>query len=633
MFDSSLGRQKISEKERLVDIPLYTFVAYFNKGILRFGFVTATKDSYSEILTEDGTTTILSNTRFILTGKETLPNKNIVTFVSEVNEQAEQFEKTDFSFLADREYTLVEIVEELKLQSDVEIFALYKFLRAHPEHIKCKKHKYRLKTTEEIALFQIQQKEQEEEELFLQEVNAWFKGSELSIENQHQLFCALPELQSDKKNKKLLELILANYPHHTPEQAILQFRKACGETPYYIDPIISNAGIPIGFSTLLNNEKLLPIQNSDPEETAFCIDDESTRDFDDALSIAKDGSFWKVGIYVSSVSERLNLQGALFAEAKKRVSSLYTANAIIPLFPQQHSEKELCLLKNELRPVIALTLWLDSNFNIQRTEIARKKITISANYSYPEVDKHIAQEPFATLFKFSKTLAEKREANSVPEEQRYYYYIVSTKKGLAVKCIDTQSPARKMVEELMIVYNSSLAAYSVQENIPIIYRNINHIETLNTNLVISQAYLSTSPQFHPGIGVKAYMHTTSPIRRYVDLINQTQILANLKGKTKPFSNEELENDIPRIEKTLLYLKETAHKSEHYWVLEFLKQNYLNTPLDAYFRDGRNGFLRFELIPWGFVISAKCESYPLTDKLKIIIYKVDSDQGYVWADLL
>jgi exoribonuclease-2 len=129
------------------------------------------------------------------------------------------------------------------------------------------------------------------------------------------------------------------------------------------------------------------------------------------------------------------------------------------------------------------------------------------------------------------------------------------------------------------------------------------------------------------------MHTTSPIRRYVDLINQTQILANLKGKTKPFSNEELENDIPRIEKTLLYLKETAHKSEHYWVLEFLKQNYLNTPLDAYFRDGRNGFLRFELIPWGFVISAKCESYPLTDKLKIIIYKVDSDQGFVWADLL
>ncbi len=278
---------------------------------------------------------------------------------------------------------------------------------------------------------------------------------------------------------------MANYPHHTPEQAILQFRKACGETPYYIDPIISNAGIPIGFSTLLNNEKLLPIQNSDPQETAFCIDDESTKDFDDAPVLAKMALLAGRNL-CKLCSERLNFSGALFAEAIKRVSSLYTANAIIPLFPQQDSDKELCLLKNELRPVIALTLWLDSNFNIQRTEIARKKITISANYSYPEVDKHIAQEPFATLFKFSKTLAEKREANSVPEEQRYYYYIVSTKKGLAVKCIDTQSPARKMVEELMIVYNSSLAAYSVQENIPIIYRNINHIETLNTNLVISQ---------------------------------------------------------------------------------------------------------------------------------------------------
>ncbi len=112
-----------------------------------------------------------------------------------------------------------------------------------------------------------------------------------------------------------------------------------------------------------------------------------------------------------------------------------------------------------------------------------------------------------------------------------------------------------------------------------------------------------------------------------------QITAILQGKKPPFSKEELENDIPCLEKQLQYIKEIAHKSERYWVLKYLQQSWINIPLETYFRKGLNGYLRLELIPWGFIITAKSESYPATERGKVIIYKIDMDKGIAWVDII
>ena len=621
----------------MVNNPLNTYVAYFEKGILKFGYVVAHKNNRIEVITETGNYVFFPELRFILQSRESYlerePYLMLQNFINQVILSEQQFQESDLNFLKEQEWTFQEIVLALNLQTDVQIFALYKYLHNHPEKIYCKKDKYRLKTAEEITQYEIQCRQEEEERQFLQEVNALFSGAKLSRASQHKLFNALPELQTHKKHKKLKELILSLYPLLKPEEAILKFRKFCGETPEDIDPVIAGAGIPIGFSDLLVQEKLLPPETIKPQAKAFSIDDETTKDFDDAISINKDGSFWRITVYVSSVSERLKIQSPLFAEAEKRVTALYTANAVIPLFPFNHSEKELSLIKNMLRPVLALNLWLDEKLAIQHYELRRMNITISDNYSYNEIDQQIEQEPFSTLYRFSKMLAEKRGISSFSENERYYYYISASEQGLEVKCVDTQSPARKIIEELMILYNSYLADYAVQKNIPVIYRNINQYEDPNDNFMIHQAYLSTEPEFHPGIGTNAYLHSTSPIRRYIDLINQMQISSILQGEKPPFNKEELEKDIPRLEKQLSDLKEISHKSERYWVLKFLQQNCLNIPLDTYFRTGSEDYLCLELIPWGFIINAKSEIYPRSEKGKIVIYKVELEKGFVWADII
>lgn len=61
-----------------------------------------------------------------------------------------------------------------------------------------------------------------------------------------------------------------------------------------------------------------------------------------------------------------------------------------------------------MRPVLALNLWLDENLAIQHYELSRMNITISENYGFNEIDQQIEQEPFSTLYRASKLLAEKR---------------------------------------------------------------------------------------------------------------------------------------------------------------------------------------------------------------------------------
>ena len=239
----------------MVNNPLNTYVAYFEKGILKFGYVVAHKNNRFEVITETGNYIFFPESRFILQSRESYlesePYLMLQNFINQVILSEQQFQESDLNFLKEQEWTFQEIVLALNLQTDVQIFALYKYLHNHPEKIYCKKDKYRLKTAEEITQYEIQCRQEEEERQFLQEVNALFSGAKLSRASQHKLFNALPELQTHKKHKKLKELILSLYPLLKPEEAILKFRKFCGETPEDIDPVIASAGIPIGFSFLL----------------------------------------------------------------------------------------------------------------------------------------------------------------------------------------------------------------------------------------------------------------------------------------------------------------------------------------------------------------------------------------------
>lgn len=615
----------------------HTIVAFYQSRELLLGLVSHLEAANCKIICEDGSSIALNPARFVYNGKQSFAKQDPMSVLREfrlsVMAFLPAFSSRDFSFLAANALSLEQIAAELQLGSDAEIIALYLYLKAEQGSFNTKKDTFRLKSEAERHAYLHENSAKQSREAFLQEVQDYIMGAALSPVSMYQLYGELPFLAQEKKPRDLYKLILNRQANLSPEDAIRDFRLFCGELYPFLDAAIADSGIPIAFSDLLAEEGLIPAMQEIPTGTAFCIDDEDTRDYDDAISLAQDGTHWKLGVHVSSVASRIKADGKLMAEAEKRVSSFYAANCIIPLFPPQLSEGSLSLFAGTVRTVLSYYVWLDDAYKPVRTHICHENIEISANYSYPEVDKRIQEEPFAMLKRICHKLNAARESSHRQEKPRFYYYLKEKAGKLMMQRIDNQSPSRIIVEELMILFNSSLATYATEHDIPMLYRNINQYASPNTENPASQAYLSTTADFHPGIGASAYLHASSPIRRYTDLLNQIQIIASLQGDKIPYGEEELQNAIPLIEKRLNLLKEIAPKSERYWFMKYLESNCLHTPLDACLRGSNAGRLRLEILPWGKQVWAVCDGFPAKDPFKIVIYQVSWKEGVVQADLL
>ncbi len=314
------------------------------------------------------------------------------------------------------------------------------------------------------------------------------------------------------------------------------------------------------------------------------IDGQSTRDYDDALSIEKVGDRYILGVHIIDVAHFIKKQDPIDREALFRASTIYMPDDKIPMLPAQLSE-DLCSLKaGELRPGISILVTLTRLFEVVEYEIVPSTIRVQRQMSYTEVNKIVAtDEELNTLYRIGKNFREKRLDKGAVQITLPEVNVWLDESGeITVTKVDRESPSRMFVAELMIMANWMMARFLRDNNLPAIFRSqpepksrmfkgledslfLNCIQRKHLN----RAVLGHEAEHHSGLGLDAYVTATSPIRKYFDLITQRQIRSVL-GLETPYSDEEIREMFHLLEQPMSNVGRIQYMRRRYWLLKYLE---------------------------------------------------------------
>ncbi len=314
------------------------------------------------------------------------------------------------------------------------------------------------------------------------------------------------------------------------------------------------------------------------------IDGQSTQDYDDAISLETTENGYRLGIHIIDVGAYIKDGDPIDTAARHRASSIYMPDDKLPMIPPSLSE-DLCSLKEgQIRPGISTLVHMNRFFEVLDYEIVSSVINVHQQMSYSEANLlNGKNDPITSLYKMATLLREKRlksgaiqitlpEVNVWLDENREIHYAK----------VDRENPSRMLVSEMMILANALMAEFLSANDMPAVFRSqappkqriFKGIETqLMPNFMqrkqLSRAIINTHAEAHSGLGVKAYVTATSPIRRYHDLLTQRQIKAIL-GFGTPYSIQELEHILQVISIPMANTGRVQASRKRYWLTKYLE---------------------------------------------------------------
>lgn len=374
--------------------------------------------------------------------------------------------------------------------------------------------------------------------------------------------------------------------------------------------IVSSYDIPVDFPEDVQVQAAqipeeIDLANIDPDrrdlrgEQIVTIDGESTKDFDDAVTVKKleNGNYF-LGVHIADVAYYVEEGTPLDREAENRGTSVYLTDRVIPMLPRRLSNGICSLNPKVPRYTLSCEMEINHLGEVVRYEIFPSIIQTTERMTYTDVNKILTDHDEETIERYRDLVPmfeKMKELHEILEKMRYRRGAISFEDRESVVKVDEEGKpvaielrergvSERMIESFMLAANETVAYHFQKRHLPFIYRiheqpkeeklqrffefitnfgitvkgSKDHISAKELQQVLTrvkgtpeepvinmmmlrsmqQAKYDVEPVGHYGLAAEDYTHFTSPIRRYPDLMVHRLIR---RYATKPIADETKEH--------------------------------------------------------------------------------------------
>lgn len=424
-------------------------------------------------------------------------------------------------------------------------------------------------------------------------------------------------------DKVVVEII--SYPKSgNPEGKIIEIIGGRNDKNIDVLSIIRQKKIPTEFSKQtkkelvfiedeVNSEELL--SRTDLSELyTITIDGRDSKDFDDAISIDKNGDNFDLYVHIADVSHYVKRNTALDTDAYDRGNSTYLYNIVVPMLPEKLSNGICSLNPGEIRLTLTAKITIDNKGKVLDNVFYKSYIESDKRLVYDDVNDFLNGDEdvyddevlkkklrlFDKLYKILRKSREKRGSIDFNFEESQID-VSETGEVLNIEALE-RGPGNKMIEELMLIANETVASLFAYIDFPFIYRihekpseekldgfksalnamgyNIKgkelhpkdfqnilkEVEGKKEEQIINMLMLRTMRKakyanyrdIHFGLSTEFYTHFTAPIRRYPDLIVHRILKYFIENKLNKINQTSLKSN---LENAAEHLSITERRSE------------------------------------------------------------------------